>query len=90
MGKVCLPSYLGHVTFVLPMPDSWSLKKKKAMDGKAHMNVPDLDNLLKALGDAVYGDDSGIWDVRVTKRWGYEGKIIIEENTNEVIENAGL
>ena len=84
MRKVYLPSYRAHVTFVLPMPTSWSLKKKKAVDGKAHMNVPDLDNLLKALGDALYGDDSGLWDIHITKRWGYEGKIIIEEDSNAV------
>jgi len=79
LERVILPSYGAKIIFILPMPDSWSKKKKDSTNGKAHMNKPDLDNLLKALSDAIYGDDSGIWDVHVTKRWGREGKIIIEE-----------
>ena len=50
------------------------------MDGSKHEDKPDLDNLLKALGDALYDNDSCIWDVRITKIWGYEGKIVIKEN----------
>ena len=34
------------------MPKSWSLKKKKAMNGKPHRQTADIDNLLKALIDA--------------------------------------
>lgn len=70
------------VTFVVPMPDSWSEKKRKALDGKPHQpeGGPDLDNFLKALGDALYKNDSYIWDIHVRKIWGYEGKIIIEQN----------
>ena len=35
--------------------------------------------MLKALMDALYDDDSHIWDCRITKIWGEKGQIIIEE-----------
>jgi Holliday junction resolvase RusA-like endonuclease len=76
-----LPLSNAMVTFVVPMPDSWSEKKCKVFDGKPHQSDrgPDLDNFLKALGDALYKNDSCIWDVHVRKIWGYDGKIIIEQ-----------
>jgi Holliday junction resolvase RusA-like endonuclease len=49
------------------MSKSWSNKKKAQMDGQAHQAKPDADNMLKALCDAMYSDDSGVWDVRITK-----------------------
>ena len=77
LEKVILPCYGAHVTFILPMPESWSKKKREEMDGKPHMQRPDWDNLGKAISDAIYQDDSGIYDIHVTKIWGREGKIII-------------
>lgn len=68
-----------HVIFVVPMPGSWSKKKKAEMDGKPHQKRPDADNFWKALLDAVFEEDSHIWDARVTKVWGYEGQIKIGE-----------
>ncbi|MEX9217002.1 RusA family crossover junction endodeoxyribonuclease, partial [Providencia rettgeri] len=29
--------------------------------------------------DAIFDDDSRVWDGRVTKLWGEEGQIIIQE-----------
>jgi len=78
--KIFVPASDATVTFILPMPEGWSKKKKKLFDGQKHIQTPDLDNLLKALGDALYDNDSCIWDVRITKIWGYEGKIVIKEN----------
>jgi len=66
-----------RVIFVIPMPKSWSKKKKAAHDGQPHRAKPDIDNVLKALMDAVLEDDSHVWSVRASKRWGYEGKIKI-------------
>ena len=66
-----------HVTFVLPMPDSWSKKKRAEMAGKPHQQKPDKDNLEKALLDAIFEDDCRIWDGRVTKILGEVGQIII-------------
>jgi Holliday junction resolvase RusA-like endonuclease len=67
-----------HVTFVIPMPKSWSKKKKGMMNRKPHQQKPDVDNLLKALLDAIFKDDCKIWDIKATKIWGYEGSIIIK------------
>lgn len=68
------------VTFGLPMPKSWSAKKKTTVEGTPHKQVPDIDNLLKSLLDALYGDDSHIWHIgEVKKLWSVEGYLLIEE-----------
>lgn len=74
--KVFLPEQ-PHIIFYMPMPKSWSAKKKKSMDGKPHKQKSDLDNLVKALFDALFENDCHIWDFRVTKRWGTTGGIEI-------------
>lgn len=79
LERVILPCFNSHVTFILPMPVSFSRKKKDRLNGKPHMQRPDLSNLLKALEDALYQEDSGIYDIHITKVWGLVGKIIIEE-----------
>ena len=66
------------IQFTIGMPKSWSKKKKGYMDGMAHTQKPDLDNLLKAVFDAHMSDDSGIHTIgRVSKIWGLVGKISI-------------
>ena len=67
-----------HITFIMPMPKSWSKKKKLEYEWQPHQQKPDWDNLAKGLYDAVYDEDSLVWDARVTKLWGKEGQIIIE------------
>ena len=74
---VTLPVAGWHVTFIMPMPRSWSESKKRVYDGMPHQQRPDKDNLEKALLDALFEDDSMVWDGRVTKRWGRVGMIII-------------
>jgi len=76
---VTLPEANYHVVFVLPMPLSWSKKKREMMNGQPHQQKPDKDNLEKALLDALFVEDSAIWDGRVSKVWGEEGAIIIGE-----------
>lgn len=73
-----VPESGAHITFVLPMPPSWSKKKREAMDDQPHQQKPDLDNLKKSLLDALFEDDSHIWDARTSKIWGETGMIIIE------------
>lgn len=75
---ITLPESHYHVTFVIPMPKSWSKKKQDAMAGMPHQQRPDKDNLEKALLDAIFGEDCRVWDGRVTKVWGYTGKIMID------------
>ena len=85
--KVVLPE-CHHVTFVVPMPSSWSLKKQKAHYGKPHQQRPDVDNFCKALFDAVFEEDSHIWDCRMTKIWGSNGEIRIREIKPEEFLNV--
>ena len=66
-----------HVIFNMPMPKSWSKKKKAEMDGEYHQQTPDADNLLKSVLDSLYKDDSHICDIRITKKWSYIGFIRI-------------
>lgn len=81
LKKVFLPEGGSKITFVLPFPKSYSKKKCKALDGKPYQVKArnDLDNLFKALMDAIFDDDSHIWQINGLKKiWGYEGQIIIE------------
>jgi Holliday junction resolvase RusA-like endonuclease len=71
------------VQFVLPMPKSWSKKKREVMNGKPHKQTLDLDNLIKALGDALYENDSVLDNYCASKIWGNEGKIIIHRETED-------
>jgi Holliday junction resolvase RusA-like endonuclease len=64
--------------FILPMPKSWSKKKKAEMNLQKHESTPDLDNLIKAFKDALLKEDSMVWCYDyMTKVWGYEGMIIL-------------
>jgi len=65
------------ISFIVRMPTSWSKKKKLAMDGQPHQQRPDIDNLAKAFMDAMLKEDCEVWDLHATKRWGYDGKIIV-------------
>lgn len=75
---ITLPKSGARVTFVLPMPRSWSRSLREAMNGRPHEQKPDVDNLAKALLDALFDDDAAIHDMRVTKRWGEDGEIVVE------------
>ena len=72
-----LPADLA-ITFVLPMPESWPATRKRKTDGLAHQGRPDLDNLIKAFLDAMAAEDGYVWRLRAEKRWGVEGKIVVE------------
>lgn len=76
---IIIPECYTHIVFGLPMPKSWSKKKRKEMCGKPHQQRPDKDNLEKALLDAVYDEDCRVWDSRTTKLWAEEGYIKVED-----------
>lgn len=69
------PEEGAHITFWMPMPKSWSQKKKLRMMGQPHRQRPDVDNLQKAFIDALHQDDAHIHDIRVSKRWALNGQI---------------
>jgi len=73
-----IPESGAHIFFIIPMPKSWSKHKKTMMDGRPHQAKKDVDNLLKSVLDAVYKDDSCVWDIRISKVWGNKGGIIIK------------
>ena len=65
------------VVFHMPMPKSWSKKDRTEMLGKPHQQKPDIDNLVKALLDAVLGDDSHVYEIRAVKFWDEVGSFTI-------------
>lgn len=64
------------IVFLLPMPSSWSDKKKEAMNGMPCKVKPDIDNLVKSL-DCLNRQDQEIWILKAQKYWAYKGSIII-------------
>lgn len=73
-----MPEAGAAIRFTLPMPRSWSKRKRAALAGQPHRQKPDLDNLIKALTDALLPDDSGLWQLAgAEKRWGEAGSIEI-------------
>ena len=75
-GLIDLNGYT--LTFGLPMPKSWSKKKKERMAGKPHTQRPDIDNLCKSVLDALYLEDSHIHDIALKKVWSVNGFILFE------------
>ena len=67
------------ILFIMPMPNSWSKKKKEKMNGLPMKVKPDTDNLIKAVKDTFCQNDSHIWKEISEKRWGYKGSVIIFE-----------
>jgi Holliday junction resolvase RusA-like endonuclease len=57
------------ITFFIPVPPSWSKKKKKLHHGRFHQSKPDLDNLLKAFMDSLMAEDKQIAHIELSKRW---------------------
>jgi Holliday junction resolvase RusA-like endonuclease len=73
-GRAGIWTLLDHVdvTYGLPMPPSWSAKRRAEMNGQPHRQKPDIDNLTKALFDALCEDDSHIASLVARKIWTTE------------------
>ena len=63
--------------YLIPMPNSWSNKKKERMNGLPCEVKPDTDNITKAIKDTLRKNDSDIWYEKAEKRWAYNGSIIM-------------
>ena len=77
-----LPPIPFGLKFYIPMPKSWSKAEKLRMIEVRHLQTPDLDNLQKAVVDALFtkkgGGDAHIWKMlEKEKVWGQEGKVVI-------------
>jgi len=77
-----IPTTIESLIFYIKMPESWSKKKKEAMNGRGHQQTPDLDNLLKAFQDALCKKDQHIYSIKcLGKYWAEEGAILLTLNT---------
>lgn len=66
-----IPPAAQHADIVayLPLPESWSQKKRAEMAGTPHRVKPDIDNIVKSCLDALLTRDQGIHEIRARKRW---------------------
>lgn len=77
MAKMRLPPMQGEITckieFHMPIPASWPKYRKETAKGSPHISRPDIDNLQKAVLDAlngiVYADDGQVFSVEICKRY---------------------
>lgn len=86
MRSQCKKPHVGAlrvvVTFVMPMPDSWTNKKKQEQLGAAVTVKPDIDNLVKGLLDSAnkicWNDDNQVVEIVARKKYGIDGAIEME------------
>ena len=55
--------------FYIPMPKTWSKKKRAIMHFKLHQQKPDIDNLMKAVFDSMLSEDKGVAHFEAVKFW---------------------
>jgi len=70
--------------FYMPMPKSWSKKKKLDLLNKPHQQKPDIDNLVKGVMDAIFKEDSHVHTIYAKKIWAKEASITFIEGKNLV------
>jgi len=73
-GKVPTSVYSVIVFAYLPMPESWSNKKREAMTGNLMQQKPDWDNIGKAVCDALFEEDSVVSGGFTWKFWCKPGE----------------
>jgi len=65
-----LPDIGAGIIFYIPVPKSWSKKKKRLHHGLFHGNLPDLKNCLQAFEDSLRKQDKSIaFYSHLGKRW---------------------
>lgn len=84
LRKVWAPTPGDIVVFLMPIPKSWSKRKKESLNGMPHEQVPDIDNLEKALLDACYTNDAHIWNLIPFKFWSDTPGIYMERREPEI------
>jgi len=70
-GRIESTGEIGRFLIWMPLPQSWSKKKKAAMRGQPHQaETGDLDNITKSFLDALFERDGFIWKIgHLEKRW---------------------
>jgi Holliday junction resolvase RusA-like endonuclease len=87
---------LAEITFYMPMPQSWSQKKKDRYNGSIHRSKPDIDNLIKGLFDSLnkiaWKDDNQVYEVHCKKMYSYNPGIGIEiwEMEEKIKKSVGV
>ena len=66
-----------EIVFLVPMPNSWSKKKKEKENRMPVKTRPDIDNYVKAFLDALLVEDGHIWKIIAEKRYAFKGSIIV-------------
>lgn len=67
-----------YMEFHIPIPKSWSKKKKAKMVGTSHKSRPDTDNLAKGVMDSLLPEDCKVWHLEAKKFWSEEGRIVLK------------
>lgn len=62
------PAHVRLIGF-FSIPTSWSARRRAEMTGQPHRVVPDVDNIGKALLDALLEQDQGVYHIEITKAW---------------------
>ena len=70
--------------FYMPMPKSWSKKKKLDLLNKPHQQKPDIDNLVKGVMDAIFKEDSHVHTIYAKKIWSNEASMTFISGKNLV------
>jgi Holliday junction resolvase RusA-like endonuclease len=68
-----------EIVFLVPMPNSWSEKKKLRHNKHPVTTRPDIDNYIKSFMDALEVEDGFVWKVITEKRHAFKGSILVYE-----------
>jgi Holliday junction resolvase RusA-like endonuclease len=70
------------IKFIMPIPDSYSKKKKASLIGEYHIKKPDTDNLVKGVFDSLnkilWQDDNQVSKIKAIKVYGNSPRIEVE------------
>jgi Holliday junction resolvase RusA-like endonuclease len=69
-----------EIVFLVPMPFTWSEKKKVKHNKQPVKTRPDIDNYVKAFMDALEFEDGFVWKIIAEKRYAFKGSILVYEN----------
>jgi Holliday junction resolvase RusA-like endonuclease len=69
-------NYLDFV-FIVPIPNSFSEKKKERLNGTPVKTKPDIDNYVKAFMDSLKSEDGDVWFIKAIKVYGFKGSILV-------------
>ena len=79
-----------YIEFQIEMPRTWLVSKKKRLNLTPHRQTPDLDNLIKSIGDFSGNNDSYVQTICARKIWAYKPAIIIYTSIQEWIDNPAV